>query len=109
MSKPMIDVFLCTGKDCVKAWRKVCDSSPKKFLKEHLKQSGLPYKLNLVETKCMDACKQAANVCFVYGDCADHAREIESADDADRLLIHLRSCVESVSMFHDVLNRASHQ
>ncbi|MGE3809772.1 MAG: (2Fe-2S) ferredoxin domain-containing protein [Gemmataceae bacterium] len=109
MSKTTVTVFLCKGKDCTKAWHKVCNESPKKFLKEHLKSSGMPYKLKVVETSCMDACKQAANVCFVCGDCADCAREIKSPDDADRILIHLRSCVESVSLFSDVLNRLEHQ
>ena len=105
MSKVTVTAFICRGKDCTRAWRQVCDGSPKRFLKEQLKESGMPFKLNVVETCCMDQCEQAANVCFVCGDCADVAREIRAPDDADRILIHLRSCVESVSMFRRALFR----
>lgn len=103
MSKLLVTAFVCKGKDCARAWRKVCSGSPKKFIKDQLKESGMPYKLNIVETACMDCCEQAANICFVCGDCADVAREIRSADDSDRILIHLRSCVESVETFRRVL------
>lgn len=103
MSKLLVTAFVCKGKDCTRAWRKVCPGSPKKFIKEQLKESGMPYKLNIVETVCMDHCEQAANICFVCSDCADFAREVRTPEDADRILIHLRSCVESVETFRRVL------
>lgn len=109
MSKTVVTVFVCTGKDCTRAWKKVCSGSPKKFLKEQLRESGMPFRLNVIETSCMDQCEQAANVCFVSGDCADFAREIRSSDDGDRLLLHMRSCVESVSMFRDCLLPIPHE
>lgn len=103
MSKLRLTAFVCTDKDCARAWRKVCSGSPRKFIKQQLKESGMPYQLNIIETGCMDACEQAANICFVCDDCAAFAREIRSPDDGDRILIHLRSCVESVESFRRVL------
>jgi hypothetical protein len=94
MSKTRATVFLCDGKDCGKAWRKVCDGSPGKWLKRRLHEAGLPYKLHVVKTECQDRCDDAANLCFVAGDCAACERQVRSAHDADRLLAALRSCVE---------------
>ena len=95
MSKTTVTVFLCTGKDCRKAWRRVCDGSPGKWLKQQLAQAGLPYKLHLVKTECMDRCEHAASVCCVHGTSAATQENIRSADDADRILAALRSCVET--------------
>lgn len=94
MSKTTLTVFLCTGKDCSKAWHRICDGSPGKWLKRQLEHTGLPYKLDVVKTDCMDHCKHAANVCFMAGDCAGRERDIIHEDDADRLLAALRACVE---------------
>ena len=95
MSKQRLTVFLCQGDDCRRAWRRVCDGAPRKWLKRHLEEAGLPYKLRVVETECMDRCDDAANLCCVRGTCAALVQRVRSADDADRLLAALRSCVES--------------
>ena len=95
MSKESVTVFLCTDKDCAKAWRKACDGSPGKWLKRQVEEAGLPYKLKVVKTECMDACEQAGNLCFVHGGCARLESDVRSPHDADRLLASLRSCVES--------------
>jgi hypothetical protein len=50
MSKVPLTVFLCAGKDCARAWRRVCDGSPGKWLKRHAQEAGLPYKLRVVKT-----------------------------------------------------------
>jgi hypothetical protein len=42
----------------------------------------------------MDRCDDAANLCCVRGTCAAFEQRVRSADDADRLLAALRSCVE---------------
>ncbi len=94
MSKVPLTVFLCVGKDCARAWRPVCDGSPGKWLKRRVTEAGLPYKLRVVKTECMDRCDDAANVCCVRDSCAAFERRVRSADDADRLLAALRSCVE---------------
>ena len=67
MNKIPLTVFLCTSKDCSKAWRRVCHGSPGKWLKHQVQAAGLPYKLNIVETGCMDRCEQAACLCGFTG------------------------------------------
>lgn len=94
MSKTPVTVFLCTGKDCARAWRRLCDGSPGKWLKRHVEAAGLPYKLTVVETECMDRCERAGCFCFLHGRCASLETDVRSPHDADRLLAALRSCVE---------------
>lgn len=95
MSKTCVTVFLCTGKDCRKAWRRVCDGSPGKWLRHQVEEAYLPYKLQIVETECMDRCEHAATVCCVHGANAALQQDIRSADDTDRVLAALRCCVEA--------------
>src|SRR5262249_49405525 len=95
MSKVRVTVFVCTGKDCGRAWRRVCDGSPRQWLKGHVEEARLPYKLNVVKTECMDRCDEAANLCFVRGGTASCEARVRSAHDADRLLAALRACVET--------------
>jgi hypothetical protein len=90
VSKTTLTVFLCDGKDCHKAWRRWCDGSPGKWLKRQVEAAGLPYKLHIVKTECMDRCEHAANLCAVHGNCARRESEIGSEDDVDRLLAALR-------------------
>src|SRR6266852_123684 len=97
MSEVPVTVFLCTGKDCNRAWRRVCDGSAGKWLKRRVEEAGLPYKLTIVKTECMDRCERAANLCFVHGHCAVLETDVRCAHDADRLLAGLRSCVESAA------------
>jgi hypothetical protein len=94
MSKTSLTVFVCTGKDCTRAWRRVCAGSPGKWLKRQVADAGLPYKLRVVKTECMDRCASAANLCFVCGPGACSETEVRSAHDADRLLAALRACAE---------------
>lgn len=94
MSKPSSTVFLCDGKDCHKAWRRICDGSPGKWLKRQVEEAGLPYKLNVVKTECMDCCDHAACVYVVHGQQACLLTDVRHASDADHLLAALRSCVE---------------
>ena len=94
MSKTRLTVFLCQGKDCRKAWKKVCSGSPGKWLKRRVEEAGLPYKLWIVKTECMDRCEEAACLCAVCGECADCVTEVRSAHEEDRILAHLRSCAE---------------
>ena len=98
MSKPVITVFLCDGKDCAKAWKHVCDGSPGKWLKRRVEEAGLPYKLNVIRTECMDRCDDAANCCFVHGGSAECVQQVRDEDDADSLLASLRSCVERATV-----------
>jgi hypothetical protein len=95
MSKTRITLFLCTGKDCRKAWARACPGSPAKWLKRQVEKAGLPYKLNVVETECMDRCAEAACLCAVCGEGAGFVTEVRSQEDADRALAVLRSCVET--------------
>jgi predicted metal-binding protein len=95
MSKTRVTVFVCTGKDCARAWCRLCDGSPGKWLKRHVEASGLPYKLTTVKTECMDRCDHAGCLCFQHGSCAAPECDIRSEHDADRLLAALRSCVEA--------------
>jgi len=90
MSKTHLTVFLCDGKDCHKAWRHVCDGSPGKWLKRHVEAAGLPYKLSVVKTECMDRCKEAANLCLVHDRRARLEVAVTSEDDVHRLLAALR-------------------
>ena len=94
MSKTGVTVFVCTGKDCAKAWRRVCDGSPGKWLKRQVEEAGLPYRLTVVKTECLDRCDEAACVCCVTGGRAVLTTEVRSHHDADRLLAGLRCCVE---------------
>jgi hypothetical protein len=98
MSKPVVTVFLCDGKDCARAWKRVCDGSPGKWLKRCVEEAELPYKLNVVWTECMDKCEEAANCCFVHGEAAAIVERVRDEDDADRLLAALRACVETVDV-----------
>jgi len=100
MSKTTVTVFLCDGKDCRKAWRRVCDNSPGKWLKKQVENAGLPYKLHIVKTECMDRCEHAASVCCVQGEAAASLENINSAHDADRILAALRCCVEADRVSH---------
>jgi predicted metal-binding protein len=104
MSKITLTVFVCTGKDCRKAWDRVCDGSPSKWLKRQLQDAELPYKLDVIKTDCMDRCKHAANVCFMHNGCAGSECDIHSHHDTDRLLAALRACVERSA--YPVLNTA---
>jgi hypothetical protein len=60
MSKIPLTVFLCTDKDCAKAWRRVCDDAPRKWLKKRLAEIGVPARVRVVRTECMDHCEEAA-------------------------------------------------
>lgn len=100
MSKTVVTVFLCDGKDCRKAWRRVCDNSPSKWLKKQVENAGLPYKLHIVKTECMDRCEHAASVCCVQGETAASLENINSSEDADRFLAALRCCVEADRVPH---------
>lgn len=95
MSKTVVTVFLCTGKDCSKAWRRACNSPPGKWLKRQVEAAGLPYKLAVVKTACMDRCDEAACVCFVASGRSALLTEVPFTHNADELLAALRSCVES--------------
>lgn len=97
MKKTALTVFLCTGKDCGKAWRHICHGSPGKWLKQQVEAAGLPYKLTIVETDCMDRCEQAACLCAVHGRHAGLVTEMRSAHDSDRILASLRACVEAAA------------
>lgn len=92
-----VTVFLCTGKDCVKAWRRLCDGSPKKWLRRQVEDAGLPYKLKVVETECMDRCEHAACLCGVTGSRACFTADIRAKDDADHILAGLRAAAESAA------------
>jgi hypothetical protein len=95
MSKVPLTLFLCTGKDCSKAWRHVCHGSPSKWLKRQIEHADLPYRLHIVKTECMDLCEEAANLWCVHGASAGRVSTVRSADDADRVLAHLRACAEN--------------
>jgi hypothetical protein len=95
MKKTNATVFLCSGKDCRKAWKNVCGGSPRKWLKRQVEAAGLHYRLHIVKTDCMDRCETAANLCCVHDRRAVEEQQIRSADDADRVLAGLRSCVEA--------------
>lgn len=94
MSKIRLTVFLCTGKDCRRAWDRLCSSAPHKWLKSQIKEAELPYKLNVVETSCQDNCERAACLCCVAEDWASLITKVRSPDDADRILAALRCCAE---------------
>jgi predicted metal-binding protein len=86
MSKPHLTVFLCDSKDCSKAWQRICDSSPRKWLKHQVEDAGLPCKLDVIKTDCMDRCKHAANLVLIHEGRAHLETEITSPKDAARLL-----------------------
>ena len=96
-NKTAITVFLCTGKDCSKAWHRLCDGSPGKWLKHQVEAEGLPCKLKIVKTECMDRCDEAACLCAVCGDSAGFVTQLHAEEDADRALATLRSCVETAA------------
>src|SRR5262245_37524303 len=106
MSKTRVTVFICTDKDCAKAWRRLCDGSPGRWLKRQVEAAGLPYKLTIVKTECMDNCEHAGCLCFQRGQHAAPECDIPSSHDADRLLAALRSCVESAE--YSMFPRISH-
>ncbi len=96
MSKRRVTVFLCDGKDCSKSWARACrDTSPGKWLKHLIKEAGLPYKLEIIKTECMDRCEEAACLCVVADSVAAWESRIHSHHDADRLLATLRACAET--------------
>jgi hypothetical protein len=86
MSKKSLTVFLCTGKDCSRSWDRFCDGSPGKWLKRHFESAGLPGKLRIVKTDCMDRCEDAACMCFVHDDRARLETTVHSEHDLGRLL-----------------------
>jgi hypothetical protein len=98
MKKIPLTVFLCASKDCNKAWRHICHGSPGKWLKHQLHAAGLPYKLNIIKTGCMDRCDEAACLCAVHDRHACLETEIHSSHDIDRILTALRVCVENASL-----------
>jgi hypothetical protein len=108
VSKTAITVFLCTGKDCGKAWRRLCAESPGKWLKHHVKAAGLPYKLEVVKTECMDHCEEAACLCLVHGRCASLETNVHGEHDADRLLAAIRSCIETAHAADGATKGPSH-
>jgi hypothetical protein len=95
MGRRALTVFVCNGKDCRKEWGRFCDAAPGKWLKRQAERAGLPYKLRVVETGCMDRCDEAGCLCFVAGRHAGFETEVRSHHDADRLLAALRACVET--------------
>lgn len=86
MSKPCLTVFMCTSKDCSRAWRRICDDSPRKWLKHHFHEAGVPGKIEIIKTDCMDRCDEAACVCLVHGERARLEIEVRSDKDLGRLL-----------------------
>lgn len=95
MSKIPLTVFVCTGKECRKAWHHHGIGSVGKWLKRLIEDAGLPYKLRVIKTECMDRCEQAACLCCVSGDGAGWLTDLGSPHDADRVLATFRSGVES--------------
>lgn len=93
MSKPHLTVFLCTGKDCKRAWRDLCDASPGKWLKREVEAAGLSCKLEIVKTECMDRCEQAANLWLVHEEHARLETDVTRDDDVARLLAAVRDLV----------------
>jgi hypothetical protein len=89
-----VTVFLCTGKDCARVWRRSGEGSAKKWLKRHVEEAGLPYKLKVVETDCMDRCEHAACLCGVVGRQACFLTDLHPERGADHVLAALRSAAE---------------
>ena len=85
MSRIPLTVFLCTDKDCAKAWRRICGDSPRKWLKRRFAEAGIPCRLNVVKTDCMDHCEEAACLCFVERDRARLEMKVRSDRDLARL------------------------
>jgi hypothetical protein len=98
MSKIAVTVFLCSGKDCTRAWHRLGAGSPGKWLKHQVEEAKLPYKLKIIKTECMDRCDQAACLCFMRSPQACFETEVRSTHDRDRLLAGLRSCVEKADV-----------
>src|SRR5258708_37305418 len=96
MSRTSLTVFLCTGKDCTKAWRRWCDGSPGKWLKRRVEEAGLPYKLRIVKTECMDHCDRAACLCCVHGGQAGPETGVRAGLDRDRLLARVPAPPENL-------------
>jgi predicted metal-binding protein len=90
MSRTPLTVYICTHKDCTRAWRHLCDNSPGKWLKRQVEAAGLPYKLHIIKTDCMDRCDEAACVCFVSGDRASTQVYVRGDEDVHRLLAAAR-------------------
>jgi hypothetical protein len=86
MSRIPLTVFLCTGKDCSRAWRRICDDSPRKWLKRRLEETGAPCKLHIIKTDCMDRCEQAACIHLVHEGRARLETQIHSEHDLGRIL-----------------------
>jgi hypothetical protein len=86
MSKTSLTVLMCTSKDCSRAWDHFCDGSPGKWLKRQFESAGLPYKLHVVKTECMDRCKEAACLYLIHGDRARLEIDVRSKHDLGRLL-----------------------
>jgi hypothetical protein len=85
MSRTPLTVFLCTEKDCAKAWRHICADSPRKWLKRRFAEAGIPCRLNVVKANCMDRCDQAACLHFVQRDRARLEVNVRSQRDLARL------------------------
>ena len=66
-----------------------------KMAQGEVEKAGLPYKLHIVKTECMDRCDHAASVCCVQGATAALQENLRSSDDADSFLAALRCCVEA--------------
>lgn len=85
MSRIPLTVFLCTDKDCKKAWRRICGSSARRWLKRRFAEAGIPCRLNVVKTDCMDHCEEAACLHFVERDRARLELKVRSQHDLARL------------------------
>jgi hypothetical protein len=85
MSRIPLTVFLCTDKDCAKAWRHICGDSPRKWLKRRFAEAGIPCRLNVVKTACMDRCEEAACLHFVERNRARLEVNVRSQRDLVRL------------------------
>ena len=97
MSRIPLTLFLCRGKDCCRAWRRIGTGSPGKWLKRHVEEAGLPYKLKVIKTECMDRCEQAACLCCVHGDGAAWVVDLRDGDAADEVLAALRALAEAAA------------
>lgn len=93
MSKKVVALFVCTGKDCRRAWHKH-ERSPAKWVKRYLEDADLPMKVQVVETECMDRCEEAACMCVVHAERARTLVEFRGDRDAEKLSSALRQVVE---------------
>ncbi len=101
MSRQPLLVYVCAGKDCSRAWERLCDASPRKWLKRHLEDAGLPGKVEVIRTECMDRCKEAANLCLVFADRACLETEVRRAADIERLRETARRLCEPSAIIAD--------